>query len=154
MCSTLLTPYCLSSGRTEVSGNRSGLWLWRGARAGNCGPDRSGRVDGHRSCDFRIRARQSRTSRVSRYCPCPARRGLGYSELAPYDRICLTAACTQIPSPLLEQLKSGGRLIAPVVELGSQNLTLIEKRADGISTEVICEVLYVSLRGQYGIKNE
>jgi protein-L-isoaspartate(D-aspartate) O-methyltransferase len=80
--------------------------------------------------------------------------GLGHSELAPYDRICLTAACTQIPSPLLEQLESGGRLIAPVVEHGCQNLTLVEKRADGISMEVLCEVLYVSLRGQYGTKNE
>lgn len=71
--------------------------------------------------------------------------GLGYAELAPYDRICLTAACPQIPSPLLEQLQSGGRLIAPVVEHGRQNLTLVEKRLDGISTEVLCEVLYVSL---------
>jgi len=31
---------------------------------------------------------------------------------------------------------------------------LVEKRADGISTEVLCEVLYVSLRGKYGTKNE
>jgi protein-L-isoaspartate(D-aspartate) O-methyltransferase len=80
--------------------------------------------------------------------------GLGHPELAPYDRICLTAACSQIPSPLLKQLKSGGRLIAPVVEHGCQNLTLVEKRADGISNEVLCEVLYVTLRGKYGTKNE
>jgi protein-L-isoaspartate(D-aspartate) O-methyltransferase len=80
--------------------------------------------------------------------------GLGHPELAPYDRICLTAACSQIPSPLLKQLKSGGRLIAPVAEHGCQNLTLVEKRADGISNEVLCEVLYVTLRGKYGTKNE
>ena len=80
--------------------------------------------------------------------------GLGHPELAPYDRICLTAACTEIPSPLLKQLKSGGRLIAPVVEQGCQNLTLVGKRADGISTEVLCQVLYVSLRGKYGKENE
>jgi protein-L-isoaspartate(D-aspartate) O-methyltransferase len=80
--------------------------------------------------------------------------GIGHPEQAPYDRICLTAACTQIPSPLLEQLKSGGRLIAPVVEHGCQNLTVVEKHADGMSTEVLCEVLYVSLRGKYGTKNE
>jgi protein-L-isoaspartate(D-aspartate) O-methyltransferase len=80
--------------------------------------------------------------------------GLGHPELAPYDRICLTAACGQIPSPLLKQLKSGGRLIAPVVEHGCQNLTLVEKRADVISNEVLCEVLYVTLRGKYGTKNE
>jgi protein-L-isoaspartate(D-aspartate) O-methyltransferase len=80
--------------------------------------------------------------------------GLGHPELAPYDRICLTAACSRIPSLLLKQLKSGGRLIAPVVEHGCQNLTLVEKRAEDISNEVLCEVLYVALRGKYGTKNE
>lgn len=84
----------------------------------------------------------------------PGDGGLGHPELAPYDRICLTAACAHIPSPLLEQLKSGGRLIAPVVEHGRQNLTLVEKREDGIATTVLCEVLYVPLRGTYGIKTE
>ena len=67
--------------------------------------------------------------------------GLGYPELAPYGGICLTAACAHIPSPLLEQLTSGGRLIAPVLEHGQQNLTLVEKRTDGLSTKVLCEVL-------------
>jgi protein-L-isoaspartate(D-aspartate) O-methyltransferase len=80
--------------------------------------------------------------------------GLGHPELAPYDRICLTAACTQIPSPLLKQLKSDGRLIAPVVEYGCQNLTLVKKSADGIAKEVLCEVLYVTLQGTYGAKNK
>jgi protein-L-isoaspartate(D-aspartate) O-methyltransferase len=74
---------------------------------------------------------------------------LGYPEFSPYDRICITAACTEIPPPLLEQLKIGGRLIAPVMERGVQYLTLYEKREKGFSREVICEVLYVSLRGKY-----
>ncbi len=38
-----------------------------------------------------------------------------YPELQPYDRIAVTAACTQIPAPLLEQLAIGGGLIAPVI---------------------------------------
>lgn len=78
--------------------------------------------------------------------------GLGYPELAPYDRICITAACGTIPPPLLEQLAMGGRLIAPVEERGVQNLVLIEKREHALRREVICEVLYVPLRGQYGLK--
>jgi len=74
--------------------------------------------------------------------------GLGYPGKAPYDRICMTAACNGIPPPLLAQLKTGGRLIAPVKEEGVQNLVLLEKGAEGVSREVICQVLYISLRGQ------
>jgi protein-L-isoaspartate(D-aspartate) O-methyltransferase len=76
--------------------------------------------------------------------------GLGFPEQAPYDRICLTAACAGIPPPLLDQLRTGGRLIAPVKEGGVQNLVLVEKGPEGVAREVICEVLYVSLQGKYG----
>lgn len=76
--------------------------------------------------------------------------GLGYQELAPYDRISVTAACMEIPPPLIAQLNVGGRLIAPVLVNGIQELVLLEKRSRGIERRVICEVLYVSLRGIYG----
>lgn len=77
--------------------------------------------------------------------------GLGYPEMSPYERICITAACEKIPPPLIEQLRTGGRLIAPVIApQGIQNLVLLEKREKDIRREVICEVLYVSLRGRYG----
>ncbi|MEW6327935.1 MAG: protein-L-isoaspartate O-methyltransferase [Thermodesulfobacteriota bacterium] len=80
--------------------------------------------------------------------------GFGYPELSPYDRICITAACLKIPPPLIKQLKTGGRLIAPVEEYGVQYLVLVEKGERGIRKRVICEVLYVSLRGEYGVKGE
>lgn len=76
--------------------------------------------------------------------------GLGWPERSPYDRIAVTAACPEIPPPLIEQLKRGGRIIAPVLEEGIQNLVLLEKGADGVDRRVICEVLYVSLKGMYG----
>ncbi len=76
--------------------------------------------------------------------------GLGYPRYSPYDRICITAACIEIPPPLIKQLKIGGRLIAPVIEHGIQNLVLLEKSDKDIKRKVICEVLYVSLRGRYG----
>jgi protein-L-isoaspartate(D-aspartate) O-methyltransferase len=76
--------------------------------------------------------------------------GLGYPEFAPYDRICITAACPAIPSPLVDQLQEGGRLIAPVYEGGVQNLVLLEKRKGSVRRETICQVLYVPLRGRYG----
>ncbi|MDH4232945.1 MAG: protein-L-isoaspartate O-methyltransferase [Nitrospirota bacterium] len=76
--------------------------------------------------------------------------GLGYPELSPFDRICVTSACSEIPPPLIEQLRAGGRLIAPVSEQGTQDLVLLEKGRKGIKRRVICEVLYVSLKGGYG----
>lgn len=76
--------------------------------------------------------------------------GLGYPELSPYDRIAITAACVEIPPPLIEQLKIGGRLIGPVLKDGDQDLVLLEKGTADIQRRVICEVLYVSLRGTYG----
>jgi protein-L-isoaspartate(D-aspartate) O-methyltransferase len=79
---------------------------------------------------------------------------LGYPELQPYDRIAMTAACTEIPPPLLEQLASGGSLIAPVIGATGQDLTVFEKSATGVSQQVICTVLYVNLRGQYGVPGQ
>jgi protein-L-isoaspartate(D-aspartate) O-methyltransferase len=75
---------------------------------------------------------------------------LGHPALAPYDRICVTAACHEPPAPLLGQLRTGGRLIAPLIRDGRQVLTLIEKRPDGLHHTSVCDVLYVSLQGAYG----
>jgi len=76
--------------------------------------------------------------------------GLGASERAPFDRICMTAACLDVPPPLLEQLERGGRLIAPVLDRGVQILTLVKNVGRKIERTEICEVLYVSLRGKFG----
>ncbi len=78
--------------------------------------------------------------------------GYGYPELFPYDRICITAASKKIPIPLIEQLEEGGRLIAPVMEKGSQYLVLLERGDKVIHRQTICEVLYVPLRGRFGVK--
>ena len=76
--------------------------------------------------------------------------GLGHPEMSPYDRIAVTAACTEIPRLLIEQLTIGGRVIAPVLEDDVQLLVLLEKGDRGTHKRVVCEVLYVSLRGIYG----
>jgi protein-L-isoaspartate(D-aspartate) O-methyltransferase len=78
--------------------------------------------------------------------------GMGYPDKSPYDRIAITAACDEIPPPLIAQLKIGGRLIAPKRENSRQNLVLIEKLTHGLSRRTICEVLYVPLRGGYGAR--
>ena len=76
--------------------------------------------------------------------------GLGYPEMSPYDRICITAACHEIPPPLIEQLTGDGKLIGPVADEGDQNLVLLENSDKGIRETVICQVLYVPLRGKHG----
>jgi protein-L-isoaspartate(D-aspartate) O-methyltransferase len=76
--------------------------------------------------------------------------GLGDAEHAPFDRICVTAACPAVPPPLLEQLSARGRLIAPVLQGPRQRLTLLQKTAHSVRRTIITDVLYVSLRGRYG----
>ncbi len=80
--------------------------------------------------------------------------GLGYPAHAPYDAICITAACPDVPPPLIEQLAARGRLIAPVLEDTRQRLTLLEKTADGVRHTILTDVLYVSLRGRYGVGSD
>ena len=74
--------------------------------------------------------------------------GLGYPEHAPYNRICVTAACPDVPPPLMQQLAARGRLIAPVLEGRRQRLTLLEKTVDGVRRRIVADVLYVSLQGR------
>ena len=86
------------------------------------------------------------------YTTVHVRRGDGYfgwPEAAPFDAIVVTAAATQIPPPLLEQLNPGGRMVIPVgAAFLVQQLMLIEKLADGtIRTEALLPVAFVPLTG-------
>ncbi len=57
---------------------------------------------------------------------------LGWPEHAPFDAIIVTAGADHVPPPLVQQLKSGGRMVIPVGQLpGQQSLWLIEKSPDG-----------------------
>jgi protein-L-isoaspartate(D-aspartate) O-methyltransferase len=72
----------------------------------------------------------------------------GWAERAPYDAIILTAApAHEIPRPLLEQLKVGGRLVAPVGKL-HQQLVRITRTADGFQRKVITAVRFVPMTGK------
>ncbi|MBN2000386.1 protein-L-isoaspartate(D-aspartate) O-methyltransferase [candidate division KSB1 bacterium] len=72
----------------------------------------------------------------------------GCAELAPFDRIILTAAPPEIPEPLLDQLNTGGILIAPV-GVYYQELVLLQKNDDGsLSRKKLIPVRFVPMTGK------
>jgi protein-L-isoaspartate(D-aspartate) O-methyltransferase len=76
---------------------------------------------------------------------------LGYTEMAPYDRILVTAAAPDIPKPLIEQLESGGVLVVPVGGVYLyQTLLRVRKQDSKITEENLGGVAFVPLTGRYG----
>jgi protein-L-isoaspartate(D-aspartate) O-methyltransferase len=72
----------------------------------------------------------------------------GWPEHAPFDAIVITCAVNHVPPPLLQQLKTGGRLILP---LGStrfyQTLTRLTKTENQIEAEYLGTVAFVPMSG-------
>ncbi|RZN40526.1 MAG: protein-L-isoaspartate(D-aspartate) O-methyltransferase [Methanophagales archaeon ANME-1-THS] len=77
---------------------------------------------------------------------------LGLPEYAPYDKISVTCAAPDLPPPLLEQLKAGGKMVIPVGKI-RQVLYLVEKK-NGIKKERKCDVVFVPLLGKYGFRED
>ena len=71
----------------------------------------------------------------------------GWSEEAPFDAIIVTAAPENIPQPLIDQLKEGGRMIIPVGDF-FQELYLMRKTDSGIKKEKKLPVRFVPLQGE------
>lgn len=77
---------------------------------------------------------------------------LGYPQASPYDRIMVTAACNEIPLPLLDQLSENGLIIAPVGD-SSQSLVLLQKTSKGmVETKKQSKYVFVPLVGKFGKK--
>ena len=53
---------------------------------------------------------------------------LGWPKYGPYDGIIVTAAASELPAKLLEQLSPGGRMVIPVGPPGRQELTKVIKK--------------------------
>ncbi|XXG62483.1 hypothetical protein AAC387_Pa05g0831 [Persea americana] len=70
---------------------------------------------------------------------------LGWPENAPYDAIHVGAAAPEIPQPLIDQLKPGGRLVIPVGK-SFQDLKVVDKKIDGsVTIQSKLSVRYVPL---------
>jgi len=68
------------------------------------------------------------------YTRVHVRQGDGYAgwpEHAPFDRIMVTAAPEQVPQPLIDQLRAGGRMVIPVGS-ADQWMTIVEKTPSGV----------------------
>jgi protein-L-isoaspartate(D-aspartate) O-methyltransferase len=69
----------------------------------------------------------------------------GWPEHAPYDGIMITAAIEHLPMALLEQLRPGGRIVAPLgTSQGVQQLIVAEKQPGaGLDIRTILPVNFV-----------
>jgi protein-L-isoaspartate(D-aspartate) O-methyltransferase len=76
--------------------------------------------------------------------------GYGWVEHSPYDGIIATAAAPEIPRPLIDQLKDGGTLVAPVGPKWQQELIRLQWRNNRIETERLAPVAFVPLIGEHG----
>jgi protein-L-isoaspartate(D-aspartate) O-methyltransferase len=76
----------------------------------------------------------------------------GWKEMAPFDAIIVTAGSPDIPTPLVEQLKEGGRMVIPVGERFGQELVKVTRTAEGIVTDRNVPCVFVPLIGNHGWK--
>ncbi|HSG05499.1 MAG TPA: protein-L-isoaspartate O-methyltransferase, partial [Nitrospiria bacterium] len=74
----------------------------------------------------------------------------GWKEKAPFDGIIVTAGSPDIPSPLVDQLKIGGRLILPAGDRVKQVLKKIVKTKKGFETTSLTGCVFVPLIGSHG----
>jgi protein-L-isoaspartate(D-aspartate) O-methyltransferase len=79
---------------------------------------------------------------------------LGWRPFAPYDAILVSAASPEIPSPLVEQLAEGGRMVIPLGDRASQVLTVVERHGDEVRTRTVADVRFVPLVGEFGFRQD
>ncbi len=62
-----------------------------------------------------------------------------------FDRIIMTAACTEIPEALVAQLNDGGIMVLPFDNGIDQTMTKITRGKDGLVSEALEKVVFVPL---------
>jgi protein-L-isoaspartate(D-aspartate) O-methyltransferase len=75
---------------------------------------------------------------------------LGWREMAPFDRILITAGAPHMPSFLAEQLRPGGIAVVPVGESENQSLIKATSTPNGLTRRVLCGCTFVPLIGREG----
>lgn len=71
----------------------------------------------------------------------------GWPEHAPFDKIIVTCSPEDVPEPLVEQLREGGRMVIPVGERYQQTLCLMTKQDGKLVREELRPTLFVPMTG-------
>lgn len=80
---------------------------------------------------------------------------IGWKDESPFDAIMVTAGSPNIPKPLVDQLAPGGRMVIPVGNRFTQELTKLYKDADGkVYTINLGGCRFVKLIGEHGWRDE
>ncbi len=72
----------------------------------------------------------------------------GWAEHAPFDKIIVTCSPEDVPKPLVEQLKEGGRLVVPLGERYQQTLYLFKKVEGVLQAERLQPTFFVPMVGR------
>ena len=79
---------------------------------------------------------------------------LGYPRKAPYQGILVTAGTPEVPTPLVDQLAEGGRLVVPVGPHGIQELLRLVREGKNVRQESHGGVVFVPLIGEHGWRED
>jgi protein-L-isoaspartate(D-aspartate) O-methyltransferase len=74
----------------------------------------------------------------------------GLPEEAPFDRIFVACGAPDVPSPLLDQLADGGKMLVPVGGRLYQDLVKVERRGAKMIRESHGGCVFVPLIGEFG----
>ncbi|WP_046468154.1 protein-L-isoaspartate(D-aspartate) O-methyltransferase [Allosalinactinospora lopnorensis] len=75
----------------------------------------------------------------------------GAPSHAPYDAVLVSGAFPEVPRPLVDQLRPGGRLVQPIGPGGTDQVTLFERTAGGlVERERLLPARFVRLYGRHG----
>ena len=72
----------------------------------------------------------------------------GWAEHAPFDKIIVTCSPENVPKPLVEQLKEGGRLVVPLGQRYQQTLFLFKKAGGVLQAEPLQPTFFVPMMGR------
>ena len=72
----------------------------------------------------------------------------GWAEHAPFDKIIVTCSPENVPKPLVEQLKEGGRLVVPLGQRYQQTLYLFKKVNGVLQAEPLQPTFFVPMMGR------
>ena len=78
----------------------------------------------------------------------------GWQKESPFDAIIVTAGAPEIPDALINQLKTGGRLVVPVGNQHTQELLKIDRSNNNFQQTNLGGCRFVKLVGEHGWKEK